>query len=377
MLHLIMDGPNVNKKFQRLLLESSYLENTTFLDVGTCPLHIVHMAFRKGVSVLWFNVDQFALDIDFFFKLSAGRRADYQKISEVTNIVAEYALKHNTTRWVTLRRVLVRLIEHYQNLKQCFLVFLPSTSTFKSTIQGTARYTRIKKALEDESTLQYLSFVAFFATDSEMFLKCSTKPLIHFLYKEMEKLLWNTMSKFVKSKHLSNKTDDDTIRKAPATELLELDVYNKKKIKPIKMIDIGTKAKSLFIPSPLDLDKKEEAFRKDCLNCMCLTAEGLQKKLPFNSFFRNCSFIQLLKKNDKDTLESVTGIAPDLTKALSEVLVHVFPENTSPEEVCDTFRSEWRLYQTEEIKEEHCRFRTKTSIILGKCFFGSWFGKNI
>ena len=157
-----MDGPNVNKKFQRLLLESSYLENTTFLDVGTCHRHIVHNAFKKVVSSLRFNVDLFALDINFFFKLSAGRRADYQKISEVIDIVAEYGLKHSTTRWVTLRRVLVRLIEQYENSKQYFLVFLPSTSTFKSTIQGTARYTRIKKALEDESTLQYLPFVAFF-----------------------------------------------------------------------------------------------------------------------------------------------------------------------------------------------------------------------
>ena len=100
-----------------------------------------------------------------------------------------------------------------------FLVFLPSASTFKSTVQATARYTRIKKALEDESTLQYLSFVAFFATDSETFLIRfqSTKPLIHFLYEEIEKLLWNTMSKFVKSKHLSNQTDDGTIKKTPAT----------------------------------------------------------------------------------------------------------------------------------------------------------------
>ena len=112
-----MDGPNVNKKFQRLLLESSYLENTTFLDVGTCPLHIVHNAFRKGVSSLRFNVDQFALYINLFFKLSAGRRADYQKISQVTDIVAEYALKHSTTRWVTLRRVLVRFVTQYENLK--------------------------------------------------------------------------------------------------------------------------------------------------------------------------------------------------------------------------------------------------------------------
>ena len=335
MLHLGMDGPNVNKKFQSLLLESPYLENTTFLDIGTCPLHIVHNAFRKGVSSLRFNVDQFALDINFFFKLSASRRAAYQKISEVTDIVAEHALKHSTTRWVTLRRVLVRLIEQYENLKQYFLVFLPFKSTFKSTVQGTARYTR-KKVLEDESTLQYLSFVFFFATDSEMFLTKfqSTKPLIHSLYEEMEKLLWNAMSKFVKSKHLSNQTDDGTIRKTPVTELLELDMYNKKKMKPIKMIHIGTKAKSLFIPSPLELDKKEEAFRKDCLNCMCLTAEDLQKKLPFNSFFRNCSFIQLLKKNDKDTLESVTCIAQDLTKALSEVLVHVFPKKTIHQKKC-------------------------------------------
>ena len=113
-----MDGPNVNKKFQPLLLELSYLENATFLNIGTCPLHIVHNTFRKRVSSLQFNVDKFALNINFFFKLSAGRRADYQKISEVTDIVAEYALKHSTTRWVTLRRVLVRLIEQYENLKQ-------------------------------------------------------------------------------------------------------------------------------------------------------------------------------------------------------------------------------------------------------------------
>ena len=54
----------------------------------------------------------------------------------------------------------------------------------------------------------------------------------------------------------------------------------------------------------------------------------------------------------------MTCTTQDLTKALSEVLVHVFPKNTSPEEVCDTFRSEWKLYQTEEIKEEHCHSTT-------------------
>ena len=176
----------------------------------------------------------------------------------------------------------------------------------------------------------------------------SMKALIHILYKEMEELLWRTMSKFVKSKHISNQTEDGTTRKTPAIELLELDVYNKKNMKPVKMVDIGTKAKSLFLPSPLELDEKEEVFQKDYLNCMGLKTEDARKKLPLNSFFRNFCYIQLRKRNDKNALESITCIAQDISKALSQVLVNV------PEEICDAFRSEWMLYQAEEIKEEHC-----------------------
>ena len=61
---------NVNLKFRKLLSQSHILgeAQTTFLEIGTCPLHIVHNAFRKGVSSLEFNVDQFALEIHFFFK---------------------------------------------------------------------------------------------------------------------------------------------------------------------------------------------------------------------------------------------------------------------------------------------------------------------
>jgi len=156
------------------------------------------------------------------------------------------------------------LIEQYANLKDYFLVFLPTTSSVKASVQGTVRYARIKKALEDESTLQYLSFTAFFATDSEVFLTKFQlmKPRIHILYEEMEKLLWSTMSKFVKTKHLRSQKEDGSTKQTPAIELLELDVFNKKMTKPLKMVDIGSKAKSLFLPSPLELTEKEEVFRK-------------------------------------------------------------------------------------------------------------------
>ena len=143
------------------------------------------------------------------------------------------------------------------------------------------------------------------------------------------------------------------------------------------MIDIVTKAKNLFLPSPLELDGKKEVLRKSCLNCMRLTTD-LQKKLPLNSFFVNCCYIHLQKKND-NALKSITCIAQDITKALSQVLFDVCSKNTSPEEVCDAFRSERRLYQTEKIKEEHCCC-TAAAISgrkLGKCFFLCWVGKHI
>ena len=77
--------------------------------------------------------------------------------------------------------------------------------------------------------------------------------------------------------------------KPPAMQLLELEVYDvyNKKMKPIKMIDIGTKDKSWFLPSPSELNEKEELFWKDCLKCMRLATENFQKKLPLNSFFSN------------------------------------------------------------------------------------------
>ena len=104
-----MDGPNVNLKFQKLLMNADVLTNINklFLDIGTCPLHVVHNSFCKGVADLNFDVDQYALDIHFFFKLSAGQRADYKSIGDVTNIVSEYTMKHSTARWVTVGKVIV------------------------------------------------------------------------------------------------------------------------------------------------------------------------------------------------------------------------------------------------------------------------------
>ena len=95
LLHLGMEGPNVNKSFQEKLSESI---NDEFLDLGTCPLHTVHNSFKKGVAVIDFDFDEFAVDIHQFFKLSSARREDYRSMEEITEVLAKYAIKHSSTR---------------------------------------------------------------------------------------------------------------------------------------------------------------------------------------------------------------------------------------------------------------------------------------
>ena len=71
LLHIGMDGPNVNLSFMKKhsldLLEN---EGVKFLDLGTCSLHPAHTAFKRGLDALVFDFVQCFNDISFFFKLS-------------------------------------------------------------------------------------------------------------------------------------------------------------------------------------------------------------------------------------------------------------------------------------------------------------------
>ena len=54
-------------------------------------------------------------------KYSAAQREDYVHTFGVTEITAHSLLRHCTTRWLSSHKVLVRIIEQYENLKEYFL----------------------------------------------------------------------------------------------------------------------------------------------------------------------------------------------------------------------------------------------------------------
>ena len=72
----------------------------------------------------------FSMTCTFFFKLWSACREDYALLGELTNVVAKYAIKHISTRWLNMKYVCIRLLEQLPNLKEYFLKFLPKTNQY-------------------------------------------------------------------------------------------------------------------------------------------------------------------------------------------------------------------------------------------------------
>ena len=75
LLHLGIDGPNVNNAFQQKLFDELHEKaGSSFLNLGICCLNKVHNAYQTALKELKFDVDQFAVDIHSFFKLKCKTR---------------------------------------------------------------------------------------------------------------------------------------------------------------------------------------------------------------------------------------------------------------------------------------------------------------
>ena len=91
--------------------------------------------------------------------------------------------------------------------------------------------------MSEEGTVQHLSFVVYFVTDFEMFLRKfqTMRLLVYIFYTEMGNL-WNTMSKFIRSKYLYNLQNGNKT-KVSVTELLLIDINDKNYFESLKSLE--------------------------------------------------------------------------------------------------------------------------------------------
>ena len=347
LLHLGMDGPSTNLAFQRKLGEAlDKTHKTSFLNLGTCSLHPVHTAFRKGITSMACDIDSLFIDLHFFFKLSSARREDYSNLHALTETMDKYAMKHAETRWLSMKFVAVRVVEQWKNLKTYFLEFLPKDPSSKAAfrqVKETKRYQRIHDHLKNPITLAYVAFCAYVARDFESFLLPfqSEKPMVHLMYPQMVTLLRNLMVKFIKGKHIEEK--------CVAGVLHTLDVNDKKKHRSLSHIEVGTKVKTMFTDPELP-SETQNTFRSDCLKFYTTSVSYLQLQLPFdNCFLKNVQYIHPSKRLDTSSTSAVSNLALKIRDVLQNCLHSVFGVGNDVDGLVDAIRDQWRAYQLEEI----------------------------
>ena len=82
------------------------------------PLHNVHNAFEHDLKFFNFDMEQFIVDINSFFKLSSAHREDFWALGEVKELPAHFTIEHSSTRWVTLKKAW--LLEQWKSLTEYF-----------------------------------------------------------------------------------------------------------------------------------------------------------------------------------------------------------------------------------------------------------------
>ena len=172
------------------------------IDKGSCALHSANNAFSNGLKSLkdTINLDQIAIDLH-FFKRSAARMEDYKEISAFTEVTSHFVLKHCQTRWLSLDRVLVQIVEQFENLKEFLLVKLPTIPGFKGKngIRDSERCQRIKKVLTSPVTKANMLFIINIAQNfKDLVIPLhSTEPKIHVLHNKCTKLIADIASPFI------------------------------------------------------------------------------------------------------------------------------------------------------------------------------------
>ena len=140
-----VDGSNLNKSFERkFVIKLEKDKGNSFLSLGSCALHSVNNGFGEGLKQLkeTLDVKQLLIDIYFFFKYSLARREDCKEMEHLTDVTAEYLLNYCSTCWLYIGKVIVRIMEQMENIKEQFLTFLPAQKGFinKNGVGNAERY---------------------------------------------------------------------------------------------------------------------------------------------------------------------------------------------------------------------------------------------
>ena len=167
-IQMSMDGPNVNWKLHRLLMEhvaAADVHAPKLIDVGSCSLHVVHNAFKAGAKASEWETSDVLSTLYWLFVDSPARRDDFSTITG-SYIFSQKYCKH---RW------LEHLLEEQRAmdiLAQRVYVYVKAVSVKFSYYMETSckSYCVVKDAVADRLMLSRLAAFMSIATQLQPYL---------------------------------------------------------------------------------------------------------------------------------------------------------------------------------------------------------------
>ena len=96
-----------------------------------CYLHVVHNAFKEGLSAYGSQAEELAIDIIYYFRHFPCRQDDFAKVQEEVGFTEQMFIRHIQCRWLTLIPAVFRVYNNCDALVQYFLNELPKTKSWK------------------------------------------------------------------------------------------------------------------------------------------------------------------------------------------------------------------------------------------------------
>ena len=271
-VQISMDGPNVNKKLYKDLLlerEASDIDLPCLIDLGTCGLHVVHGALRKGFEETGWKLDRLLRSLWYLFNESPARRQDYAEITGST----VFPLQFCGARWIENCSVAERASLIWDDIKK----YVRTTENGpKKNIPKCASFKTVSVAVNEPLTCARLQLFITTANVVEPFLKMfqTGKPMAPFLAEEIHKIMKEIMEKFVKEELL---TDSISL-------LIDVDVEEAKNHVETKKVKIGYAAKTCLSKADVGTTKETE-FRYQALNCYKAIISKLKERSPIKYKF--------------------------------------------------------------------------------------------
>ena len=269
------------------------------VDMG-CICHIENLAVKAAVKVLPINIDALLVDINTHFYLSVKRKEEFKSFCEFVNVTHKQILSHVETRWLSLLRVITRVIELWPALVSYF------SSHPEADKKG--RVKSIKDRLTDEVKL-YLHFLNFLLPTMNGFnvaFQATTHTTIHLLHPEMRKLTKRILRYFVPADKINIDAVTKTDYQDSDNQLMDddMEVGEQTRVLALEMVEDG-------------MEHLVTAFYGCVREFYVKLVDTIMKKFPFESSL--LSDLRVLNPAERITFQDFPNAVSRLARHLPQL----------------------------------------------------------